>query len=213
MNNSPIEKKPIKRGRPAKVSQDGMDTKALLIHSGLVHLTRSGFASTGIDIVLKDVGVPKGSFYHYFKNKEAFGLAVIENYDLFFSNKLDLALLNEALLPLERIEKFVDSAYQGMAKHQFSRGCLVGNLGQEVAALPDSFRKKLQDVFQGWQNKVAQTLALAQSTGDLSSEVNCQALAEYFWIGWEGAVMRAKLMQDGSPLKLYLKIFIAGLPR
>lgn len=200
-----------RRGRPPKNLRDNQDTKALLIRSGLEHLTEFGFANSGIDPILKKVGVPKGSFYHYFSSKEAFGLAVLNQYALFFAKKLDTFLLDESKPALIRLENFMQSAQQGMARYSFKRGCLVGNLGQEIDLLPESFRPKLNNIFRSWQQRVETCLLQAQQEGSINSDLNCEALAECFWIGWEGAVSRARLVQSGEPLKLYSNYFIAGL--
>ena len=141
--NLPISKP--RRGRPPKIIRENNDTKAELIRSGLEQLTEYGFASSGIDQILKRVNVPKGSFYHYFASKEAFGQAVIESYANYFARKLDVCLLDESYSPLARLHNFVEGAKVGMARHQFKRGCLVGNLGQEVDLLPESFRQQLID--------------------------------------------------------------------
>lgn len=201
-----------RRGRPPKVSRDNQDTRAELIRSGLEHLTEYGFASSGIDQILKKVNVPKGSFYHYFASKEAFGQAVIDNYAHYFASKLDTYLLNKSSPPLIRIAHFVEDAKIGMTRHQFKRGCLVGNLGQEVDLLPNSFRQQLIDIFISWQQRLAHCLQEAQALGDISKNADCQQLAEFFWVGWEGAVSRAKLVQDTKPLDNYYKNFISGLP-
>ncbi|WP_025565382.1 TetR/AcrR family transcriptional regulator [Psychromonas sp. SP041] len=202
-----------RRGRPLKSAQENRDTKAELIRSGLEQLTESGFASSGIDPILKRVGVPKGSFYHYFSSKEAFGLAVIESYANYFANKLDTYLLDESYPPLMRIKNFADNAKAGLERHHFKRGCLVGNLGQEVDLLPESFRQILIDIFDAWQLRVSQCFKLAQTHGDLSTTADCDQLSECFWIGWEGAVSRTRLVQSSTPLDNYLNHFIAGLPR
>jgi TetR/AcrR family transcriptional repressor of nem operon len=209
--NVPITKP--RRGRPPKVSRENQDTRAELIRSGLEQLTESGFASSGIDQILKKVKVPKGSFYHYFASKEAFGQAVIENYAVFFSKKLDVCLLDESYSPLTRIRNFVDGAKMGMVRHQFKRGCLVGNLGQEVDLLPESFRQQLIDIFHSWQYRIANCLQAAKLQGEISNDADCELLAEFFWIGWEGAVSRAKLVQDTKPLDNYYNHFIEALPR
>jgi len=202
-----------RRGRPPKVSRENHDTKAELIRSGLEHLTEYGFASSGIDQILKKVGVPKGSFYHYFANKEAFGQAVIENYETYFANKLDTCLLDINYSPLTRLSNFVENAKTGMSRHHFKRGCLVGNLGQEVDLLPASFRQKLINIFIDWEQRVASCLKAAQDQGEISTTVNCELLAENFWIGWEGAVSRAKLIQSAKPLDNYLNQFISALSK
>ncbi len=202
-----------RRGRPPKQARDSQDTRAELIRSGLEQLTENGFASSGIDQILKKVGVPKGSFYYYFASKEAFGQAVIENYATYFAYKLDKCLLNEAYSALERIGLFVESAMDGMERYQFKRGCLVGNLGQEVDLLPESYRQQLIDIFLDWQQRLTACLEAAKVEGELSPTANCALLAEHFWVGWEGAVSRAKLVKSTQPLQNYLECFIAGLPR
>ncbi|MBB1274756.1 MULTISPECIES: TetR/AcrR family transcriptional regulator [Psychromonas] len=202
-----------RRGRPPKVSRENRDTKAELIRSGLEQLTESGFAASGIDLILKKVGVPKGSFYHYFASKEVFGLAVIESYANYFANKLDTYLLDQAYPPLTRISHFVENAKSGLARHHFTRGCLVGNLGQEVHLLPESFRQVLIDIFLSWQQRISDCFKLAQAGGDLSKTADCEQLAECFWVGWEGAVSRTRLVQSAEPLDNYFKHFMASLPR
>jgi len=39
-----------------------------------------GFTAVGLSEILKSANVPKGSFYHYFNSKEAFGEALLESY-------------------------------------------------------------------------------------------------------------------------------------
>ncbi|WP_299662882.1 TetR/AcrR family transcriptional regulator [uncultured Psychromonas sp.] len=202
-----------RRGRPPKVSRENHDTKAELIRSGLEQLTESGFAASGIDPILKRVGVPKGSFYHYFASKEVFGLAVIESYANYFANKLDTYLLDQAYSPLVRISHFVENAKSGLERHHFTRGCLVGNLGQEVHLLPESFRPILIDIFLSWQQRISDCLKLAQASGDISKSADCEQLAECFWVGWEGAVSRTRLVGNATPLDNYFQYFIASLPR
>jgi TetR/AcrR family transcriptional repressor of nem operon len=88
-----------------------------------------------------------------------------------------------------------------MARHGFRRGCLVGNLGQEMGTLPESFRAQLEQVFLDWQARTAACLAEAQRAGEIAHHHDCAALAEFFWIGWEGAVLRAKLQRSAAPLQ------------
>ncbi|GAB6389950.1 TetR/AcrR family transcriptional regulator [Stutzerimonas marianensis] len=176
-------------------------------------LSEQGFAATGIDSVLKRINVPKGSFYHYFNSKEAFGQAVLDRYASRFARKLDHLLLNEAEPPLQRIRNFVEDAKEGMARYEFRRGCLVGNLGQEIMALPESFRLALEHTLIDWQERLACCLREAASQGQIDSDSDCDSLAAFFWIGWEGAVLRSKLSRDVRPLEIFSEGFIAAITR
>lgn len=201
-----------RRGRPPK---DGArpyaETRHALIQSGLAVLTEKGYSSVGIDQILSSVNVPKGSFYHYFKSKEAFGQALIEAYSEYFGNKLDRFLLDESNDPLQRLLNFIDDAGQGMARYEFRRGCLVGNLGQEMSLLPESFRRQLIAVFESWQERTARCLREAQAGGAIPSSLDCDRLAAWFWIGWEGAVLRAKLEASTTPLEIFAEGFFQQL--
>lgn len=204
--------RPARRGRPPKHRDDLNDTRDMLLRAGLEVLTEKGFSSTGIEEVLGRVGVPKGSFYHYFQSKEAFGLALVDRYAAYFAGKIDRHLKNPALPPLARMRAFVADAAGSMARHGFRRGCLIGNLGQEMGALPESFRVRLQATFADWQARFAACLGDAQAAGELPQTADVQRLAAFFWIGWEGAVLRAKLEQSAAPLDLFADLFFASLP-
>jgi len=202
-----------RRGRPPK--QDGAhgDTRDRLIRTGIKILTEHGFGATGIETVLRQVGVPKGSFYHYFSSKDDFGRAVIEGYAAYFAAKLSHWLDDADAPPLERLKNFIEDATSGMERHDFRRGCLVGNLGQELGGTHEDFRGALEAVFLDWQSRVEACLIAAQEAGEISFAADCAEVAAYFWIGWEGAILRAKLVRSTGPLDLFANTFFANLPR
>lgn len=202
---------PRKRGRPAKAAGDYRETREALCRAGVAALTEKGFSATGIDEVLKSVGVPKGSFYNFFASKEAFGTELIKLYAQYFVRKLDRFLLDGNLGPLKRIEAFYQDAERGMERFSFSRGCLIGNLGQEMGALPESFRTQLADVLADWQGRVERCLEEAKATGEIPVSTDCARWSAFFWIGWEGAVLRAKLERHGEPLQLFAELFMKSL--
>lgn len=199
-----------RRGRPPRLPEDA-EARQRLIRAGLIHLTEKGYTATGIDDILREAGVPKGSFYHYFDGKPAFGAALIDAYHQYFAARLDRFLTDETLPPLARIPAFATDAESGMARHGFRRGCLVGNLGQEMGALPEDFRARLIAVLQDWQARTATCLRSAQDRGDLSPDADPDQLAAVFWIGWEGAVLRAKLERSPDPLRQFTQGFLALL--
>lgn len=192
-----------KRGRPANNGGEYADTREALIRNGVQTLSEQGFLTTSIDSLLKQVQVPKGSFYHYFGSKQAFGQAVIERYAEVFERKLERHLGNEALPALERLRAFVHEAQQGMAKHDFQRGCLVGHLAQELGRLHPTFAEQLEGIFNDWQRAVCRCLEQAKAEKTLSESADCEALANFYWLAWEGAVMRAKLCQSLEPLQTF----------
>jgi len=200
---------PRRRGRPARDDAAHADVRQNLLRTGVAVLTEQGFAAVGIDAILRSAGVPKGSFYYYFDSKEAFGLALIDAYAEYFAAKLDHWFLDESCAPLARLRNFVDDARQGMARYEFRRGCLVGNLGQEMGSLPESFRSRLLEVFADWQRRTAACLRAAQAVGEIAAGIDCGRLAAFFWAGWEGAVLHAKLERSPRALDIFAEGFFA----
>jgi TetR/AcrR family transcriptional repressor of nem operon len=178
-----------RRGRPPKTKAGHSDTRQALLKAGVAALTEKGFSATGIDEILRKIDVPKG----------------------YFSTKLDRILLNESQSPLQRLQDFFDDAERGMKRYKFARGCLVGNLGQEMGALPPAYRSLLIEVFHDWEAKTSACLKEAVKEGEISSSIDCDKTAEFFWIGWEGAVLRAKLEKSERPLRVFSQGFIAGI--
>jgi hypothetical protein len=110
-----------------------LDTRTELVRCGVELCTEKGFQVSGINDLLQRVGAPKGSFYHYFASKHEFGEAVIDAYAEYFARKLSRHLDDDTRRPLARLADFVEEAQAGMARFAFKRGCLVGNLGQELS--------------------------------------------------------------------------------
>ena len=198
---------PKRRGRPRKQDTDPQ-IRDRPIRSGLEALTTQGFTRAGLEPILKQAGVPKGSFYHYFASKEEFGRALLVAYQLYFSTRL-MRCFDDALLPpLERLRQWHDLAIKGMAKHQYQRGCLVGNLATEASLLPEAFVAEVEAVWLDWQQRLACLLDEARCRGDIPADSDCDALAELFWTGWEGAVLRARLQRESAPMTRFLEHFL-----
>lgn len=205
-NRQPPSNQKQSRGRPP-IAPGASTTRQALIRAGLEHLTEKGYSGVGVDEILALAGVPKGSFYHHFGSKAEFGLALVAAYNAYFLELLDRHFLQPERDPLDRLRNFTESAEEGLARHGFRRGCLVGNLGQEMGALPGDFRAALIEALEGWQARTAQIFRQAQTDGTLGPEHDPDVLAETFWTGWEGAVLRAKLELRPEPLRRFAKTF------
>ncbi len=55
-------------------------TKRRLLDTGLAMLLEHGYNDLGIQALLAATNIPKGSFYHHFKDKEDFALQVLDQY-------------------------------------------------------------------------------------------------------------------------------------
>jgi TetR/AcrR family transcriptional repressor of nem operon len=188
------------------------ETRNRLIRTGAEILCEQSFSSMGIEAVLQRAGLSKGSFYHFFASKELFGLEVIQHYAEFFNRKLDRTLKPDGSSALQRLRRYTEDGMEGMARFDFKRGCLIGNLMQELAASHPTFRQAITEVLLGWEDRIAECLEQAIAEGDIPPSVNVRPYAEFFWTGWEGALMQAKRHQTVEPLTQFVQVFFMALP-
>lgn len=205
-----MTEKPKGPEKPARGKRDANKREDLL-RIGVAVFTEKGFHNTPIDELVAAAGVPKGSFAYYFGSKDAYTLLVIERYAEYFNKKLDRNLSDGSIEPIDRIRAFMDEATAGMERFEFRRGCLVGNLGQELAALDEAFRKALLATVRGWQCRIRLCLEEAQHAGQLSADADVEGLGRLFWYAWEGAVLGAKLEKSREPLDAVSHAFIGQL--
>lgn len=184
-----------------------------IIKIGTSLISRQGFNATGLDAVLKEAGVPKGSFYYYFKSKEEFGLAVIDHFAERYDQRLNTFLDDEEVTPLNRIRNLLESSLARLEQNHCSKGCLIGNLGQELADQNERFRTRIEEIFASWRERYAACLREAQKDGSLDPELDAAVIAGFILSGWEGAILRAKVMKSPEPLRDFIETLFATVLR
>ena len=168
-------------------------------------MLEKGYNNTGIMEVLQATGVPKGSFYHYFESKEDFGLQIINHFERSYREKLDGTLGNKDLNPVARLRAYCDFGIDNFLTQKCRKGCLIGNLSQEMADQSEIFRKRLLDIQTESTKRFADCFAEAQKAGLIKSGYNCQDLAESFQAGWAGSTVRAKTSKTVEPMQAYVR--------
>ncbi|MFO1301820.1 MAG: TetR family transcriptional regulator C-terminal domain-containing protein [Burkholderiaceae bacterium] len=174
-------------------------TKQRLLDAGLAMLLKHGYNDLGIQALLEATGVPKGSFYHHFRDKEAFALEVVDEYMRNVHAGLDACLGDETVPPLERVRGFF-VASQDKYRHEGYMGCLLGGLGQELSGVSDVFRSKIDWCFAEIAGRIAGCLEEARERGELPVDSDVKKLAVLLVDCWEGAALRSRLRRDLAPL-------------
>jgi len=174
-------------------------TKTRLLETGLGMLLRRGYNDLGIQSVLAEAGVPKGSFYHFFRSKEDFALQVVDRYMETVHEGLDAALNDPALPPLARVRRFFELSRDKYETEGYL-GCLLGGLGQELSGVSEAFQTKIEGCFSAIAARIAGCLEEAQLRGELAADADPQQMANLLLNCWEGAALRSRLWRKASPL-------------
>ena len=188
-------------------------TKTALLDAGKRVFLERGYNHSGIEAILQEAGVPKGSFYYYFDSKEDFGLQVINRCTQEYAAHLERFLGDRGLQPLDRLRHYFESIIQRLESQQCRNGCLVGNLSQELADQSEVFRARLEEVFEEWCGRYAACLEEAQRAGDIPAHLDARELAEFCLNSWQGSVLRAKAARNTAPLRVFLNVLFGQVLR
>lgn len=177
-----------------------------LIRAGVRAFARQGYEATGLADILERAGLPKGSFYHQFASKEAFGEEVARAW--FDAHAVVMrGFLDDAVRPAsERVAAYFEHMCEDMRRGGFACGCLVGTLGQELADRSEPMRRTLSMLFAAWRQALADCLREGQSAGNIPLELPAGELAEILLCAWEGALLRAKTDRDYAPMRAFLRL-------
>ena len=186
-------------------------TKDDLLEAGQRIFLARGYNHAGIESILQEAGVPKGSFYHYFGSKEDFGLQVLNRFAEMHNADLDHYLRDTNLAPLARVRRLTEALCDRLERKQCRNGCLVGNLSLEMAEQSEAFRSRLDEICGGWTARFAECFQAAQMAGELSEEIDVRELAEFWLNSWQGAVLRAKTIRSTAPLRTFLNLMFASV--
>ena len=184
-------------------------TKQRLLDAGLPMLLEHGYNDLGVQALLEATGVPKGSFYHHFRDKEDFALSVVDQYMRGVHEALDVWLGDPERPPLERVRAFFEAIADGYRAEGYM-GCLLGGLGQELSGVSEVFRRKIDECFAEIARGLAGCFRDAKGRGEIPSDSDPEQLASLLVDCWEGAALRSRLRRDPAPLGAMLDFYLAA---
>ncbi|MDO6441667.1 TetR/AcrR family transcriptional regulator [Marinobacter sp. 2_MG-2023] len=168
-----------------------------LLDTGREILAARGFSSVGLSTILQQAGVPKGSFYHYFKSKESFGQAVLEDYFDGYMQNLAVRFNDGPEPALDRLMSYwVDWQHQYCGPEGL-KDCLVVKLSAEVADLSEAMRLTLRDGTGNIISNIAECIDVAIAEGSLPDQDSRQLAASLYQL-WLGASLLTKLHRDNQ---------------
>jgi TetR/AcrR family transcriptional repressor of nem operon len=186
-------------------------TRQRILEAGAQLIHRQGFNHTGIQEILQAAGVPKGSFYFYFKSKKDFGLALIDYFGQFWLAKVEEILEDKSLPPLARLRAFFQWFQDYFSQNGFSGGCPVGNLAQEMGDVSPAFGLKLSQAIDFMAGRLARVLEEARQAGELDPACDPVSLAYFIVASWQGALIRMKALKCSQPLETFQQVVFERL--
>lgn len=175
------------------------DVRDSILAHGQRIMAGKGFSAVGINEVLTAAGVPKGSFYHYFGSKDAFGEALLEDYFEGYLAEIDETLRLPGLNMAERLLKYFESWQANQSFFDCQGKCLAVKLGAEVADLSEAMRMALKRGTAGITERLAGAIEAGLAEGSLKVDGAPEDIAKSLYQMWLGASVMVKINRNTLP--------------
>ena len=153
---------------------------------------RHGYRASRLDRVLADAGVTKGALYHHFGGKRALGLAVVEEIVRARISAMWIEPLVGCTDPITTLVERMAWGERRASPAAIELGCPLHNLAQEMSAVDEGFRRRLEAVLRDWREELAAALRRGQANGAVAGTVLPDGTAAFIVAVWQGSTALAK---------------------
>ncbi len=187
----------------------GATTKERILDAAEEIMLERSFHSVGLNQILSAVKVPKGSFYHYFKSKEEFGVEMLRHYASGANARKRQMLLTGDLGedPITRLFAVLESWISNIVQSGGKCPCLMQKLAAEVSNFSDAMREELARGFTETIAIFKEVLDQAVAHGSLPAGFDTASEAAFLMDLWAGAQQRTLIFRDVEPLRRALDVF------
>ena len=182
------------------MSNEHTDVKQHILDTGRSIILGKGFSAVGLNEILSTAQVPKGSFYHYFKSKEAFGEALVDSYMQDYLTHVDALLQPDGTPAATRLLRYWDSWTRTSDGQTTECNCLVVKLSGEVSDMSEAMRGALLRGTNQIIERLGQCIAEGWADGSLSSDFDAHQTALSLYELWLGAALLTKVRRERSAM-------------
>lgn len=177
-----------------------VDTREHLLATGETLSLRLGFTGMGLSELLTTAGVPKGSFYHYFRSKEAFGEGMLQRYFEHYDTEMQRLFSDDKSDARHQLLSYYAQAISFHCRSECHNACLAVKLSAEVSDLSEPMRHALETGTARVIGHLQDAIERGIREGSLSITMSPAATAETLYSLWLGASLRAKIRHSVAPL-------------
>lgn len=184
---------------------DTSAVRANILANGQRIMAGKGFSAVGLNEILAAAKVPKGSFYHYFGSKDAFGEALLEDYFEAYLAELDTTLATPGDTMAGRLMNYWQGWVHTQSFDDCQGKCLAVKLGAEVADLSEAMRLSMKRGTAAIVSRLEDALEAGVKEASLAMEGTPHEVAQNLYQLWLGASVMAKITRNTEPFEIALK--------
>ena len=186
-------------------------TRDIILEAGHKAITAKSYHACGLKEILDLAGVPKGSFYHYFKSKDDFGLQLIESSTDGWNQQCRGKLTDRAYSPLNRLKNYFNDKITYFLEHGLSCECALPKMALETSQLNEVMRGAIKYSFDSMASVLAQTIREAQIAGEIVSKDDADMLANMINSSLQGIIIRVQIDKSIVPLEQFVRLIFNNI--
>lgn len=170
----------------------------------------SSYDAASADVLLKSMGIGKGSFYLNFKGgKEELYERSLEFFSNKFYNRL-IVNLNQAKDKIDFIKKFF-LALADDTDVAMEKGCYLGNALVQLGDKNEKLRLDAAALLDRMRKAFVEVIREAQASGRLTTKEPAELLAWHLSNLWNGIQVTRRMQQSPKTLRSLIKLNLAIL--
>lgn len=177
------------------------DTRQNILFAAYREIHLNGFQAASLSNILAHTGVTKGALYHHFPNKIELGYAVIDEVIALRISRNFIEPLDNSDDSMAALIQLIEQAGYAFTLRDIALGCPLGNLAQEMAAIDEGFRVRLNRIYDGWHDAIMKAVSKAQQAGKLIQQVDPEQVSVMVVATMEGCLSAGKISQDLDKLQ------------
>ncbi|MEU1623439.1 TetR family transcriptional regulator C-terminal domain-containing protein [Streptomyces sp. NPDC008238] len=179
-----------------------------IVDAAVAQFHAKGYNAAGVKDITDAAGVPKGSFYNHFDSKESLALVALDRYG---AGRRLHELTEPGTPPLARLRAHFELLRDETVDAGFTRGCMFGNFGTEIADHSETLREGVRVSLGHWASLISGTLAEAQRAGDLRADLDVERTARFALNAWEGTLIAARSGRSGEAFEDFFAMVFGTL--
>jgi TetR/AcrR family transcriptional repressor of nem operon len=180
------------------------DARKRIVAAAMEVVLTKGYNGSGVQEITASAGMPKGSFYTYFKSKEALGAELVEEYAGSCPGRA--ALSDRSIPPLVRLRRHFEAMTDFYIRMDYGRGCLLGNFSAELSSQSTLIRKRLAALLEAWTKDIESAIRDAQAETDIATTTKASTLAVVLMDSYQGAILRARVEKSRSAFDAFMRV-------
>lgn len=181
--------------------KEKIKSKDVLIETASRLFKVRGYCGVGLNDIIEESGIPKGSLYYYFpEGKEQLAIAAIDNTKKLVMEDIQAVFADTSNLstsnPIDAFQAYVYELSRVFGEGGDPIGSPIGTIAGEKHSTSEPIRLACEATFKDWQSIYTEKFLEAGY-----AEQQATSLAIVFHALTEGGILLALTMKSGKPLE------------